>query len=522
MLLYFVSAFVAQSQESAAKPGDRPLLTTAVTGSVNASGLDDPQFVLSFIPVQRLMLDAAQRPLSREEIDKGLAGTLIKLDDLLRLQLLRKQQDSFVLNYLLLTVQDQEEMYRASARYGLSLADAFRAHKPEFDAILARYPDASLRSQLMFGLIAGAALNWGGLDLTTELGYRVQPPRHGNAGTYLIHSAQVGAQLDFTGLYLDSQTAPGSKMSFSTFGDGRSLPRLQGMPDVFDGLENAMEDWRKLPEVYAALRTEYITLLLLAMDDAGQLMSAVAGGADTDESLVRSLPLPESRRKAILRLLLSIGYLREADRRYLVGVPVLSERDKPLVEAALKLSREIMTEWLQKNYPSMKNDFAELSAMRNGLPFSLAFSEVWHYQFGFATRSLAESGFYANPRAEGNRYRGYVPLVWANSLLKMPGIRRSEVHSGAGGPGLNPASWPSPPQSRQSFRAASAMRRQAHSKWASVASLSVISRTTIGKTPITSPAPVPQPPRQLYRRSRSNPRVARSPLRFPWFHFRST
>jgi hypothetical protein len=59
--------------------------------------------------------------------------------------------------------------------------------------------------------------------------------------------------------------------------------------------------------------------------------------------------------------------------------------------------------------------------MRNGVPFSLAFSEVWHYEFGFATKSLAESGFYANPREQGNRYEGYVPLVWASSLLKGPG-----------------------------------------------------------------------------------------------------
>jgi len=182
-----------------------------------------------------------------------------------------------------------------------------------------------------------------------------------------------------------------------------------------------MEDWRKLPHVYAALRSEYMALVLLAIDDAGQVMSAVADGTDTDEGLAKTLPLPEGRRRAILRLLVAIGYLREADYRYLIGVPVLRERDKPLVEATLKLSREIMTGWLQQNYPPMKDDLCGLSPMRNGLPFSLAFSEVWHYEFGFATKSLAESGFYANPRAKSNRYEGYVPLVWASSVLKTPG-----------------------------------------------------------------------------------------------------
>jgi hypothetical protein len=408
----------AQAQSPAEIVAENPLISTGVTGSINASGLDDPQYVLSFVPVQRLMLEATQHPLTSAAIQKALQGTPVTLDHLLQLELLRKEKDAYQLNYLLLTVQDQQIMYRVSARYGQSLAEAFRARKSEFDEIFKRCPRASLRPQLMFALIAGAALNWGGLDLTTELGYRVQPPRHANGSVYFVHSAEVGAQLDFTGLYLDSETAPGSKMSFSTFGDGLSSPRLEGLPDVFEGVETAVEDWKKLPDVYAPLRAEYLTLILLAIDDAGQVMNAVANGTDTDASLAKVLFIPEERRKGIVGLLLAIGYLREADHHYSLAVPVLTENDKPLADATLKLSREIMADWLRRNYPFMKDELSDLSPMRNGVPFSLAFSEVWHYEFGFATKSLAESGFYANPRAQGNRYRGYIPLVWASSVLK--------------------------------------------------------------------------------------------------------
>lgn len=399
----------------------KPLISTGVTGRISGSGLDDPQYVLSFVPVQRLMLDAVQRPLTKREVDKALAGTPVSLNNLLQLELVRQEKDTYRLNYLLLTVQDQQTMYRVSATYGLSLADVFRAHKAEFDEIFSRYPNAALRPQLMFDLVAGAALNWGGLDLTTELGYRINPPRHPDGGVYFVHSKERGAQLDSKGLYLDSQTAPGSKMSFSTFGDGDSLPRLQGLPDVFDGLESATDDWRKMPDVFAALRSEYVTYILLAMDDAGLVMDAIAIGADTDTALAKALSIPETRRKTTLRLLTATGYLIETDHRYSAGVPILTEGDKPLVDATLHLSREIMAEWLHRNYLPMKNELSGLSPMRNGIPFSLAFSEVWHYEFGFATKSLAESGFYANPRAPGNRYDGYVPLVWASSVLKVPG-----------------------------------------------------------------------------------------------------
>lgn len=419
--LLLALARTAQAQGPEARVADKPVLSTGVTGSIDASGLDDPQYVLSFVPIQRLLLEAAQHPVTSVAIQKALQGTPVTLDHLLQLELLRKDKDAYQLNYLLLTIQDQQLMYRVSARYGQSLSDAFQARKADFDEIIRAYPNAAARPQLLFDLVAGVALNWGGLALTTELGYRIQPPRHANGSVYFVHSAEVGAPLDFSGLYLDSETAPGSKMSFSTFGDGLSSPRLQGLPDVFEGIEAAVEDWKKLPDVYASLRTEYITLFLLAVDDAGQVMNAVANGADTGASLAKALSIPEERQKGIVGLLLAIGYLREANHRYFVAVPVLTENDKPLVEATLKLSREIMTEWLRRNYPTMRDELASLSPMRSGVPFSLAFSEVWHYEFGFATKSLAESGFYANPRASGNRYEGYVPLVWASSTLKGPG-----------------------------------------------------------------------------------------------------
>jgi hypothetical protein len=89
-------------------------------------------------------------------------------------------------------------------------------------------------------------------------------------------------------------------------------------------------------------------------------------------------------------------------------------------DETLQLSRKIMADWLRHNYSVMQQELTSLSPMHNGVPFSLAFSEAWHYTFGFATKWLAETGFYANPHAQGNRYEGYMPLVWVNSVLKGP------------------------------------------------------------------------------------------------------
>lgn len=405
-------------RQSADTNDNSPLLHTGVTGQITASGLNDPQYVLSFVQVQRLMLTAVQHPLSQSEVAAGLKGTPVSIDDLVRLNLIRRDGATLRLNYLLLTVQDQKLIYAASQTFGESLGKAFAAHHVDFERIVRAYPDSDLRSRLLFDLVAGAALNWGGLDLTTQLGYRIKPPRHSNGDVYFVHSEERGANLDLIGLYLDSETAPGSVMSFSTFGDGSS--RLLGLPDIFDGIETASNEWHSLPEVYGALRSEYITYLLLALDDAGQVMNAVACGMDTESSIAKAVSIPADRRGSALRLLIAIGYLKLLGRRYSVGVPIITEKNRRMVNETLQLSRQIMTDWLQENYPAMQKRLANLSPMRNGVPFSLAFSEVWHYTFGFATKWLAENRFHANPHSQGNRYDGYVPLVWQNSVLKGP------------------------------------------------------------------------------------------------------
>lgn len=148
-ILLLASGHSVRAQSSAENGDGEPLIHTGVTGSINASGLDDPQYVLSFVPVQRLMLEATRHPLTKSDIDKAVRGTPVTLNHLLQLELLRKDENTYRLNYLLLTTEDQQTMYRVCARYGQTLAEAFRSRKTEFDQIFGRYPNAALRPQLM-------------------------------------------------------------------------------------------------------------------------------------------------------------------------------------------------------------------------------------------------------------------------------------------------------------------------------------------------------------------------------------
>jgi hypothetical protein len=340
--------------------------------------------------------------------------------DLVKLGILRVQGNQYAIAYLVLTADDQRAIYAAAATYGPSLARAYESHRAEFERLFARYRRPNLRDELAFALIAGVSMNWDGLKLTTELGYRAAPVHYPNGDAYSFHSNQPGANNPGAGLYSESHSLPGPRMVFTTFGDGPSIPRTYGIPDVFDGpAEDGLESLKGDPVAYGAVQGELITYIEDAAADAGALMAALADVPLTVPALRARVRLPAARFDASLTFLEALGYVRKSGDAYDVAVPVLTLHDKPMLDSTLALSRRIMTEWLAANHGAMEHDLAGLSSVRDGLPFAAPFSEVWHYVFGLAAKSLAADGFFADPRAPGRRDTGYVPLVWATSLYRL-------------------------------------------------------------------------------------------------------
>jgi len=416
-LLLGMDSVLAQSPSST-KP--KRVLATGITGQVKSSGLNNPQYVLSFPQIQQLILQAAKGSVTQAEIDAAVAGTPVKRNDLLRLGLLRQDQNVYHVAYLVLTVEDQRAIYRVAKEFGIELAREIEQHRKEFDGFFSRYGDAARRGELAFDLVAGMLLNWEGLKLNTELGYRPAPVRQPNGDAYFLHSEELGADLPEEGMYWGSHSFPGQHISFSTFGDGASLPRLRGIPDaLFDPVEDGLGNLKNMPEMEAAATDEFIAYLSIALTDAGDVMAALADGPQPMSELSRHLNYSGDRLNATISLLLAAGYIERDGLNYRLRVPILTERDRPMVNDFLTFGRALLRTWLTRNYELIKRELAALSPMRNGLPFTLAFNEVWHYIFGWTTKTLAEDGFYVNPRSPQYFYRGYVPLVWDSSLYNL-------------------------------------------------------------------------------------------------------
>lgn len=396
---------------------ENDLLTTSITGSISASGLDDPQYVLSFVSIQKLMLDATKGPVSERRIRKALEGTPVTIETLLNLGMLKRDGRRYRLAYLVLTRSDQEAIYAVARRYGESLADAIISHADEFNALFTQYDRQDLRDALAFVTISGFSLNWNGLGLASELGYRVTPRKWPNGDRYLFFSRENGVSFDDKGHYLGSNSAPTSPGVFSTFGDGPSQPRIDGLPDVLiEPAEEGLDLLSNRPEVFAAARGNFIIYLLEALNDESRIIMATADGPIPREALAKAANVDPAKFDAALGLLTATGYLVESKKGYRPGVVVLDADDADMLSGIVELSRTIMTAWLKENYDPIKGDLEGLDILDADVPYELVFSEIWHDLFGFSTKRLAEKGFTLDPYADETKFRGFEPAVWSAEL----------------------------------------------------------------------------------------------------------
>ncbi|MEP1306982.1 MAG: hypothetical protein ABJK11_04735 [Balneola sp.] len=426
LALIFISTISLFAQNQSREVGKdnltspKNLITTGITGSNTSYGLDSPQYILSFIPVQEIVLKAAQGPLSEEFVKEKLADIEPTLDNLLNLKILRQKNDQLYLNYLLLTKNDQEKIYEVAKTYAYDLANKIYAEKKFFKDLMTHSGiEEELADETLFVLVAGILLNWEGLKIATNLGYRPERTEYPNGDKYILHSAELGIENFSSGLYSGSHsTTTNLDWIFSTFGDANSIPRLKGIPDLYETIyENGFNSFKKDNDVLVAITTHYVTYINeVEVKDAGMLMASLAQKPKTESSLKSDIGIPQVRFDATLNLLSAFNYISIENGIYKNTIPVFTPKQKGLVDASLQRGEQILQKWLSDNYPQISQDLNTLTPMKNGLPFSLVFNEVWHYLFGFTSKILAEKNFYVNPRNPDYSFEGYVPLLWSSSI----------------------------------------------------------------------------------------------------------
>ena len=208
-------------------------------------------------------------------------------------------------------------------------------------------------------------------------------------------------------------------VTLTTFGDHHSLPRF-GLPDLFwlnstsfQGLEGFAEEKRAAALLLAAYEQD-------VNGDIARVMMELGREALNERALAARTTVEEGKVDRILAFLEAAEYVERKDGAWQAKVLVLRPEDAEPVAKMVALGREIMADWHEANYASIRQALSDLTPIRNGVPFEQVYTEIWHFVFGFANLMLVEEGLFADPYAESRRYQGFLPVVWDARLAESP------------------------------------------------------------------------------------------------------
>jgi len=405
---------------SAANAEDKGPLSLGITGSTPSEPTRNPTAILRPPEVQRLILAIAERPHSRAEIETVLAGQFFTVDDMVAVGLLREEAGDFWIDFNLLRVADQLRILEVSQDLGRDLADAFLKRRAELEAIAGgREQPGDLSAEFLYLVLGCFSLDWDGLDLTEERGWRLGAQREIDGRAFTPWAKERGAEVSLQGLYWGSHSNSAGGTTLTTFGDHHSLPRF-GLPDLlwrnstsFRGYEELEEEKKTAAQMLTAYEQDVTADVARVMMELGrEVLDAGALGERTG--------LEERKLGRILAFLEAAEYVEPHGEAWQATVLVLRGEDAAKVDAMVALGRKIMLEWHEANYDRVRETLADLTPIRNGVPFERVYTEIWHFLFGFANRTLVEEGLFADPYGEERRYPGFLPIVWDSGLAQAP------------------------------------------------------------------------------------------------------
>ena len=399
---------------------DEPPLQVGVTGSSPSDQRRNVTAILESAAVQRLIVGIAEQPIDRTELEKAIDGRFFSADDMVATGLLREEDGRFHIDFNLLRIEDQESILETSEQAGRELADAFIERRSDFEKLAKGISRSHATDAQLFFIVLGCfSLDWDGLNMTEALGYRATAQRTINGQSFTPWAKVKGAAVSLKGLYWGSHNSEASKVTFTTFGDHYSTPRF-GLPDMLWNISGVFRQYKENGDAYRAATRMLSLYAKDALDDIGLVMLSLRKHDLTFDEILATTGLKSDKAMRLLALLEAAQYVGRYDDKWSSKILVLGADDTDAVAGMIDIGRRIMIDWHDKNYDRIKSSLTNLTPIRNGVPFERVYTEIWHFVFAIANRTLVTEGFFADPYAEERRYKGFIPVIWANGLVDSP------------------------------------------------------------------------------------------------------
>jgi hypothetical protein len=406
---------VCQSKDHPQERDDSGPLQLGVTGSVSSDPRQSPTRIMGSPDVQQLILEIAEEPRRGEYIEARIAEQYFTLDDMVKVGLLREEEDRYWIDFNLLLVQDQRDILDTSEELGRDLARSILGQRAEFEVLATEAGRSGHDDDLFYIVIGCFALDWDGLRFTKQNGYRAGASRNIDGHKFTPWAKEKGVTVSLEGLYWGSHNY-GHGLTFTTFGDHHAVPRF-GLPDLWWDSRDDFSRYSDYEEGQeAARRVAALYNKGQPWEDFGKLVRALHAGDKTSEELAVETGIDAEKIDLILDLLEIAQYVERMGDTFASRVVVLTEDDKKMVDAMVSRTRDIMAQWHETNYDSVRERLSHLTPIKCGVPFERVYTEIWHFIFAVANRTLVEEGFFADPYAEDRMYKGFLPVAWAPSL----------------------------------------------------------------------------------------------------------
>ncbi|HUU04669.1 MAG TPA: hypothetical protein VMZ49_02210, partial [Patescibacteria group bacterium] len=107
-----------------------------------------------------------------------------------------------------------------------------------------------------------------------------------------------------------------------------------------------------------------------------------------------------------------------SDGLYRSLVPILTEKDRPMVRRLRSLGQQVMMKWYDERYTQVCEELSTLTPRRCNVPLANSFFWIWHYIFGIANRELVADGLFVDPYASNRRFKGFLPVVYQLEVVQ--------------------------------------------------------------------------------------------------------
>jgi hypothetical protein len=397
----------------------KKLLSFGITGSVSiATPLNrNPSYLLSHLEIQKLLIETAQKPKSSADIQKALSGTNITLNDLVKTGLLKQAGDHYRIRFILFLKEDLEIIKSVTGELGQNLAEAILKQREEFTRLLKQSANPhNTVNDLAYILIGCFSLDWDGLQIMSEMGFRAKT-RPTERGDRYITWAEARQPEDVREIYWGSHNDYFTECVLTSFGDHCTLPR-DTFPDLAWRMAHSLYNLSLPSEIEQGLIGAFSPFVSDFVEQTGELMLALAEGDRTLEDLSESLGEEPEEILSKVTLLAALNWVEgDTTSGYRPSIPVIPLSDGDMVKGSLTRCGDILVEWLPEHIDELRHRLGNITPLKYGLTFEETFSQIWHYLFGLANQHLVKQGFFSSPYSPNRRFQGFIPAVWHPDVM---------------------------------------------------------------------------------------------------------